>query len=390
MTTPQAEKFAHYRSLFPHTPDLVYFNSASYCPFCTPVTEAIEQNLRLRTEAREDDSLLIDQTQEALREDYAGLIGARKREVGLAVNTTQGLNIAAFGVPLSAGDEVLISDIEFPAIAYTWRAAAEAKGFKLKFVPSTNRCFDIEELKDSMTKSTRVLALSQVQYFNGFKNNLRLIAELCKDRNIIFVVDGIQGMGVEPINVRELGIDIFSSGCQKWMLSPQGCGFFYISDKIRDSLSHPFMSWLGADWNTTFTDLLRYDLPWFDTARRFEMGYYVSLNVFGMKAAVEIFKDLGISEIQQHNYALIDQLARFVNDDPYYRITSSMDPDHRSSIFTFTCDHLDALRERLADEQIILVKREGSIRVSVHLFNNEQDIDRLTGVLKDFARLHGG
>ncbi|UCD64781.1 MAG: aminotransferase class V-fold PLP-dependent enzyme [Candidatus Zixiibacteriota bacterium] len=385
MTTPTDDKFEQARALFPHAGTIAYFNSASFGPFSTPVRDAIEENLRFRLEAEIDDTPGVMAIQDELRGDYAGLIGAAKKEVGIGMNTTFGLNIAAFGLPLEEGDEVLLSGVEFPALAYTWRAAAEERGLKLRFVEPRDRCFDIDNLAEAVTDKTRAVALSFVQYFNGYKNDLTAAAEICRRHNMFLVVDGIQGMGAEPIDVKKLGVDIFSSGCQKWMLGPQGCGFFYLPDHIRDELRHPFMGWLGADWKMNFTDLFKYDLPYFDSARRFEMGYYAALNILGMKASVRLFQDLGIEKIQRHNHALIDRLHDYVRAHEFYICTSVMDERHRSSIYSFTCRGYERLHELLMSRRIITAVREGSIRVSVHLFNNEQDIDRLIAGLDDFA-----
>jgi selenocysteine lyase/cysteine desulfurase len=379
------EKFEQARRLFPHTKDRVYFNSASYGPFSVLVKKAVEDNVALRLQAHRDDSHDAFAAADELRAIYADFIGAQKKEIGLGLNTSFGLNIAAFGLPLEQGDEVLLSDVEFPALVYTWRAAAEARGLKLKFLKSANRCFDIEEFKKAITRRSRVLAVSFVQYFNGFKNNLSLLSQICKDNGMYLVVDGIQGMGVEPLNVRKTGIDIFSSGCQKWMLAPQGCGFFYLSEEIQQVLRPPFMSWQGVDWKMDFNSLVRYDLPYFDSARRFELGYYVVLNLLGMRASAQLFKELGIANIQRHNYALIDRLAAYIKSNPFYTITSCMDKKHRSSIFTFTCPAYKVLHREILKSGIVLVHREGSLRVSVHLFNNEDDIDKLIEVLERFS-----
>ncbi|MCX6833920.1 MAG: aminotransferase class V-fold PLP-dependent enzyme, partial [candidate division Zixibacteria bacterium] len=129
-----------------------------------------------------------------------------------------------------------------------------------------------------------------------------------------------------------------------------------------------------------------YDRAWFDSARRFELGYYVVLNLHGMKAAAQVFQNLGIRNIQQHNHALIDRLAKYIRSNPQYRITSTMEPKHRSSIFTFACERVAKLHRELLKNKIILVNREGSIRVSVHLYNDESDIDRLIEVLERFGK----
>ena len=134
-----------------------------------------------------------------------------------------------------------------------------------------------------------------------------------------------------------------------------------------------------------FTDLFRFDNPYFDSARRFEMGYYAALNILGMKASVKIFQDLGIANTQKHNHALIDRLHAFIDSHPHYTCTSSLEPNHRSSIYTFTCSGPDRLWDLLFKRKIIVSLREGSIRVSVHLFNNEEDIDRLISTLEEFS-----
>ncbi|HOP07695.1 MAG TPA: aminotransferase class V-fold PLP-dependent enzyme [candidate division Zixibacteria bacterium] len=380
------DAFKKVRALFPHAPKTVYFNAASYGPFARTVSAAISENLDLRMKARRDDSHDAFDNSAYLRKAYAKLIGASQDEVGIGLNTTHGINIAAFGLPLKRGDEIICSDVEFPAIIYTWREAARLRGLKIKQIPSVNRCFDLDILEKAISRRTRVVCVSWVQFFNGYKVDLKDLSEICRRHDLFLVVDGIQGMGVEPLNLRRLGVDIFASGCQKWMLSPQGCGFFYLSDRVRDKLSLPFVSWLAADWKVQFTDLFRYNLPISDAALSFEMGYYVTTNLIGMRAAVAMFESLGVRNIQKHNYALIDRLAAYIEQEPFYTITSSMEKAHRSSIFTFSCNDVEKLHHEILKAGIVLVQREGSVRASVHLYNNERDIDRLITVLKRFAQ----
>jgi cysteine desulfurase/selenocysteine lyase len=287
-------KFQKARELFPHTKEVSYLNSAAYGPFASTVSQAIMDNVKLRTDANQDDSHFAFSTADELRQDFASMIGAAKKQVGLAFNTTYGLNLAAYGLPLKRGDEVLLSDIEFPAAVYTWQGAATARGLKIRLIKSHNLRFDIDEFIKAIRPNSRVLCLSFVQFFNGYKNDLETISEICKKHKIFFVVDGIQGMGVEPINVRKLGIDIFASGCQKWMLGPHGTGFFYLSDEIRDRMIPPFMTWLSVDWGMNFGDLLHFDRPYFDSARRFETGSYPAMNIGGVKEAVKIFQSLEV------------------------------------------------------------------------------------------------
>lgn len=385
MTEKHTAAFSALRAEFPHTRNLIYFNSASYGPYSTRVQNALVACIGDRVRSEEDSTAGIFGTREHLRKEYGALIGAKPAQIGIGLNTSYGLNVAAFGLPLRKGDEILVSDIEFPAVIYAFRAAAQTRGLKLRFVPSKDRRFDIDALRKTITKRSRVLAISWVQFFNGYKNDLVALGEICREHGLYFVVDGIQGTGMEPIDVRKLGIDIYSTGCQKWLLAPQGCGFFYVADSIRDQLQLPFASWLGVEWHQKFGDLFKYQLDFVENVSRFELGYYVELNLVGMRQAVSMFRELGVRNIQRHTHSLIDRLADYIRSNRYYRITSSMEPKHRSAIFTFTCEDYRGLHRELYRNKIVCVHREGSVRISVHLFNNEEDIDKLIRILDRFA-----
>ena len=375
------DKFQSAREMFPHTNRIVYFNTAAYGPLPEKTKRAIVETIDLRLAVEKEDIRQMYALKDGLHEDFANLIGAEARQIGLSMNTSMGLNLAAYGLPLKAGDEILVSDVEFPAAVYACRGASETKKLKVTFVKSTDNKFDLSELEKVISEKTKVIIVSFVQFFNGYKPNLAAISELCKKHDIYFVVDGIQGVGAEPINVKELGIDILACGCQKWLLSPYGSGFFYISDSVKDKLIPQSITWYAADWQLNHTDLFKYDLPYFDTAEKFEAGYYATLNMLGMKAAIDIIADLGVENIQKHNHALIDRLVSYLKETEFYKIKSSLVENERSSIFTFTCDNHDSLFKYLLENRVKAANREGSIRIAVHLFNNENDIDKLIEVL---------
>jgi len=388
MTEKIEGKFKEARKLFVVTQKkygITYLNSASTGPLCRPV--------RLAMEKYYDSTQFLDKSSdhaafaglEKIRKYGARLVGAREDEVGFGFHTGYGLNVAAFGLPLKSGDEVLLSDIEFPANVYPWLALRE-RGIKVTFVKSTNHFFDIDEFKKAIGKKTRVLSLSFVQFFNGYKNDLREIGHICKDRGLYFVVDAIQGCGVEPIEVHEWEVDILSSGAQKWMLSPLGTGVFFVRKELQKKLVMPFASWLSVDWKLEFTDLFHYDLPLFNSARRFEMGTYPYGHVFAMEEALKLINSLGVRNIQRHNHRLLDLLIDYLKSSGYYRIVSNLEERHRSAILSFTCRKAAELHKALQRAKIICSHREGAIRISVHLYNNQSDIGRLIEVLGYFKK----
>ena len=382
------DKFESAREMFPHTNGIIYFNTAAYGPLPENTKIAIVENIDLRLAVEKEDIRQMYALRDTLRDDFATLIGAEARQIGLSMNTSFGLDLAAYGLPLKEGDEILVSDVEFPAAVYAWRGVSETKKLKLTFVKSIDKRFDLGKLEKAISEKTKVIIVSFVQFFNGYKIDLAHISEICKKHEIFFVVDAIQGVGAEPINVKDLGIDILACGCQKWLLSPFGSGFFYISDSVKDKLIPQSITWYAADWQLNHTDLFKYDLPYFDTAEKFEAGYYATLNMLGMKAAIDIIADLGVENIQKHNHALIDRLASYLKETEFYKIKSSLVENERSSIFTFTCDSYDSLFKFMLENKVKAANREGSIRISIHLFNNENDVNKLIEVLSIYEKSH--
>ncbi|MCX6826132.1 MAG: aminotransferase class V-fold PLP-dependent enzyme [candidate division Zixibacteria bacterium] len=380
-------KFRRIRKLFPVTGErkrITYLNTASTGPLALPVKKALydyyEATQYLEKSAMDADAFAA---LDKIRVLGAGFIGAGPDEVGFGFSTTFGLNIAAFGLPLKNGDEVLLSNIEFPANVYPWLALKE-RGIRVKFIKSINRQFDIQQFRKSISRKSKVLSLSSVQFFNGYKNNLDEIGAICKENGLYFVVDGIQGCGAEPIDLHKSQIDIFSSGAQKWMLSPLGTSIFYIKKNLQAKLTTPFASWLSVDWKLDFTDMFHYELPFFKSAQRFEMGTYPYAHVFATLAAFKMINSLGIGNIQRHNHNLLDILIEYIQSNHHYRVTSCLKEEHRSSILAFTCVNAEEIYGKLRRSKIVTSYREGAIRVSPHLFNNADDIKRLIAVLNSF------
>ena len=378
-------RFAEARRQYPHTNEIVYFNCAANSPFSFGIEAALNAYVQRRMREGGDGHDELRRTATELKQLFADMTNCAPDEVGLESQTTYGLNLAAYGLPLKSGDEVLLSDREFPAAVYTWQTAAEIRGFSVNYLPSVENRFDLEQFRKAIGPHTRALCLSWIHFHNGYKNDLAEIGKICRERGLYFVVDGIQGMGVEPIDFSALEIDIFTAGAQKWLLASQGSGFFYIRKAVQAKMIQPLASWMDVDWEGNYTDLFHYDKPIINTARRFEMAYYNVLNLVSNLPPMKLIAELGLANIQKHNYGLIDRLADYVKQSDTYRVTSTLVPKHRSSIFTFTCDNVIGLQEELTKNRIVVARREGSIRASIHCYNDESDIDKLIAVLKQFA-----
>jgi cysteine desulfurase/selenocysteine lyase len=370
-----------YRSEFPFTEKTVFLNHASFGPIplrSWAATEDYYKYMRLEKIGDLDEEAF--NKLDDIRVMAAGMIGARPEEIAYATNTSYGLNVAAWGVDLKPGDKILLSDVEFPSNTYPWTNLRQ-KGIVVEFLPSRNRFFDMDNFVGAIDGKTKVLSLSFVQFLNGYKNDLKTIGEICAQKDIFFVVDGIQGVGCQEIDVKECKIDFLACGAAKWLLSSLGAGFFYLSSEAKRKVEPVFSGWLGVDWKLNFSDLLKFDLKPFPTARRFEIGTYPYSVVWTMHSSLQLLTEVGIKNIQLHTFALLDVLVDALQSKGY-RITSSLDPQHRSSILSFSGKDIKQLFERLSQNQVKVSLREGSIRVSPHFHNDENDLGRLIDLLR--------
>jgi selenocysteine lyase/cysteine desulfurase len=307
------------------------------------------------------------------------MIKARPDEIAFATNTSYGLNVAAWGLDLKPGDKILLSDVEFPGNTYPWTNLRQ-KGVEVEFLPSRNKCFDTDNLLKAIDVKTKVLAISFVQFFNGFKIDLKTIGQICEEKDVFFVVDGIQGIGNLEIDVKDCKIDLMANGGQKWLLSSPGTGFIYVSSEAKREINPSFFGWLGVDWKLDFSDLFKFDLEPFPSARKFEIGTYPYSQIWTMHSSLKLLSEVGIRNIQSHNQSLLDLLIEQLKKKDYH-MTSPLDTDHRSCILSFSGKDTEGLFKKLRRHSIITSLREGSIRVAPHFYNTADEMERLIRLL---------
>ena len=372
--------FSRYRAEFPITQRFTYLNHASHGPMSQRVRRALDGflDLAVHTEHAHDETSF--RKMDECRALLAGMLRCEAGEIGMGYDATFGLNVAAHGLDLRAGDEVLLSDVEFPANVYPW-LALRRKGVKVRFFKAWEGFADLESIERRITPRTRILALSWVQYFNGYRTDLKATSDLCRQRGIFFVVDGMQGVGALDLNVRQAGVDFLSAGGVKWLLSPHGSGFFFVSKRMLPRLKPSFAGWLGVDWNTDWENLRDYRRKPFSDARKFELGSHPYQDIYGFREALGMLAEVGMKRVENSILRLTGRLLDYLRDSPY-KIRSSLAARHRSGIISFTGKRDNALMEALKREKIIVSYREDGVRVSPHFYNSDEEVDRLIAVLK--------
>jgi selenocysteine lyase/cysteine desulfurase len=352
--------------------EAVYLNAASTGPLPERTLRAQEEYSRKRAApfrlSHEEQFAVLDDA----RARITTLIGAEPDSVALAVNTGAGINLAAWGLPLGRGDVVVIPDLEFPANVYPWMAASRERGFTLHVVPTRDGLLDEEGLLAAIhERSTRVLALSWVGFATGFVADLERIGAACRARGVWLVVDGMQGVGVLPLDVRRTGIDLLACGGQKWLLSPWGSGFTYVRPEILETIAPQPVSWMGVRGSDDFSALVHYDLTWRDGARRFEQITIPFQDFAGMASSLGLLQALGMDAIGAHVAERVEQLAAGAARAGVEVVTPA---GRRAGIVTLRPRDVSATAARLRDALVVHSVREGTIRLSPHCYTTSDEI----------------
>jgi cysteine desulfurase / selenocysteine lyase len=352
--------------------EAIYLNAASTGPLPERTLRAQAEYSRKRALphrlSHEEQFAVLDDA----RERITTLLGAEAGSIALSVNTGAGINLAAWGLPLGPADIVVIPDLEFPANVYPWMAASRARGFTLRIVPARDGLLDEDGLLAALEeKGVRLLALSWVGFATGFVADLDRIGAACRARDVWFVVDAIQGVGVLPLELRRTPVDVLACGGQKWLLSPWGSGFTYVRPEILERIVPQPVSWMGVRGSDDFSALVAYDLTWRDGARRFEQVTLPFQDFAGMAASLGLLQELEKGAVAAHIAARVEELATGVERGGVEVVTP---PGRRAGIVTIRPRDVQTASARLRDARVAHSVRELTIRLSPHCYTTSDEI----------------
>jgi selenocysteine lyase/cysteine desulfurase len=370
-----------YRALFPHIDHMVYLNHAALAPMHHESLRAIEQCYYERTSGNIEFWPDVMEVKGEFKELAGCLINAAPENIAVTDSTSMGLNWLAQGLSWKPGDRIILNNFEFPSNVYPF-LNLERSGVKFDFVEHRDGRLLVEDIAAKIRPETRLLSISFVEFLNGYRNDLKRIGELCRENNIIFCVDGIQGLGALHLDVQEMDIDCLVSGGQKWLMWPLGTAFFYLSPGIFDTVCPMAAGWLSVEDSWDFFD---YRLKFLPTAERFEPGMFNVAGVVGANASLRMFLEIGSRDIEQRILSTTDYLIERLMEDGY-SIYTPLEPEARSGIVTFHHHNAPGLYEHLKAHSVHVSLRNGFIRVSPHFYNTEEDIDCLIDLVLNFDR----
>lgn len=368
---------------FPLDPALCYLNHAAVSPWPLRVANAVkafaEENLHLGSKHY----LQWLRTESELRHLACTLINARgSDDIALLKNTSEALSVVAYGLDWQPGDNVVISNQEFPSNRIVWESLAN-KGVTVRAADLGTGTTPEQALFEQVNEHTRLIAISSVQFASGLRMDLESIGAFCRQHAILFCVDAIQSLGAHVIDVQAAHIDYLMADAHKWMLGPEGIAVFYSRAESRDRLSISQFGWHMVEH---LGDFDRKQWQPARSARRFECGSPNTLGIHALHASLSLLHEVGMTRVEALVRENATHLINALSKMNHIQLITPTDPARRAGIVTFRHLAADqpALFQYLQQNGVMCALRGGGIRFSPHFYTPHQILDRAISLVADF------
>ena len=319
------------------------------------------------------------------------LINAKEsHEIAFVKNTAEGISILANGIKYNEGDNIVIADQEHQSILFPWIAARERYGVELKVVKSIGKDVDVDGLIAAIDEHTRVVAVSSVQFSTGFRADLKKLGAACKEKGVIFCVDGIQALGRLKIDVQECNIDWLAAGGNKGLLATLGAGFVYCSDRIVKDIIPCYAGYQSTVSHVSPPSITtEFDhLEWYPHARRFESGNLSYNCIEAISNGVDLVLELGIENIESH-IKMLEKHLRSLISDLKLTVVQAKDENNWGGV---VCVYYPPEKENevvkiLENHKIVGTMRGGYIRFGLNFYNTMEQMEIVSKALHEIDNL---
>lgn len=353
-----------------------YLNSAAFSPIPRPVVEAGQRYLEDKMMGR---SRNREQKEEARRR-FCELFGAKEQEVAFLYSTTDGENVMASALDFGEGDNVVVDELHFTSSFVLYRQLEELYGIELRIVPHVEGRARPEDFDARIDRRTKLVSVAWVSNRNGYRQDLRALADVAHRKGALLYADAIQALGYFSVSLADSGVDVATTGCYKWLLGTPGLAVFYVReehlDRIRpDRFGHGQVLEELPD--------LRFEMR--TTAEKYEYANPPGGPMYHLNAALAYLSRVGMSRIESHTVGLGKDLRQAIVDLGFTPFTP---PDHPTPIVSFEHGRdPEEVAKRLQKESVVVTLREKGqlLRTGIALFNNRDDIARLVSVIRQLA-----
>lgn len=360
---------------FPSLANRVYLNSAAEGIPPREVIDALTQYGQDKI-AGMDGRLLHQEQWEQAREKVGRFLGFAPKDIGICSCSSEAYNLVYLALNLKAGDEVVVNDLDFPSGTTPWLASSA--GAVIKVWRSRDGVLDLKDLEPLLTSRTRLVNISLVSFYNGFHLDLDAVAEIVRARsNAILGVDATQALARHTLDLKNA--DVVVSSTHKWMLGPHGGGLVAINPARADELTVPAGGWFNLD--NAFDESRFTELHVKPGAASYMVGMPNYAAIYAINAALGYIESIGVPAIEEKANQLALRCRAGIAELPV-NLMGPVNFEKTSGIMSFTHPEYERINNFLHRENIHVMSHAGRIRVSIHGYNDEADIDRFLEVLR--------
>jgi len=367
--------------IFEHT---TYLNSCSQGALSHRVRRAYEEYLDGWDERGAEWEHWVERAETA-RSAFAALLGARNDEIAVTTSVSQGVSGIVSALPLGRGDRprIVISEYEFPTVGQIAHAQERRGAEVVHVVPDEDGSIPVERFAEAIDERTALVCCTTVSYRTGNRQDVAAIARLAHEHGALCLADSYQAVGAVDLDVHELGADFLTGGTVKYLLASAGLGFLYVRGELLPGLLPTQTGWF-ADEDIFQMDISDYS-PAAD-ARRFDAGTPPVPNIYAGVAGMSLVQEAGVDAIEAHVAGLTGRLIDGL-DELGGRVVTPREPARRGPLVCVRSTDVSRLVAELADERIVVSERDANLRIALHLYNVEEDVDRVLAALRDRRHL---
>jgi len=359
------------REDMPITKRLIYMDNAATSPIRNSTIKEIDQwyeDVALNGDLNYE--IYLKKIEEC-RINVAKLMNAEPDEIAFLKNTTEGLNLASIIMQKRSKKEkrnnIITTDMEFPSNLLPWLNIQRGDPqIKIDIIKSRDYRIDLNDIEKAVDEKTLCVAISHVEFSNGFRNDLKEIKKICDEKGAKLVVDCVHSLGALKF---EPYADIACGAGYKWLMGPYGVGIFYISKRFLEEIKG--LPVIGHN-SIKYDETKRFDYKNVEMkkgARIFEIGNMPFPLIFALSESIKTFLEIGVENIEREILKFSEELINGL------KLGVKTPMENRSSIVGAFCkkDLIPELRKK----KIIISKRSDILRFSPHFWNTEEEIKKV-------------